>query len=325
MAEEKVIIVGAGPCGMSAAIELQDRGIDPLILEKGNIVDTIYRYPTHQTFFSSSEKLEIGNVAFITAKTKPQRLDALAYYREVAKRRKLRIHAFETVNGIVRTGKEFVIHAEKAGHGPKKYQATQVILASGYYGQPNYMNIPGEQLAKVSHYFKEAHPFYQKRVAVVGGKNSAVDAALELYKAGAEVTVLYRGSAYSPSIKPWILPEFDSLIQKGEIAMVFHADLKAIAEDEIIYEVKGKQHRIENDFVFAMTGYHPDHELLKNAGVDIDQATGAPVHDQQTFETNVTGLYIAGVIAAGYNNNSIFIENGRFHGGAIAESIIKKS
>lgn len=315
---EEVIIVGGGPCGLSAAIELQAIGINPLVIEKGNIVNAIYHYPTHQTFFSSSEKLEIGGVPFITENRKPVRNQALSYYREVVRRKQLRIHAFEKVTLVEKQQNgQFFVQTSKG-----QYEAKYVIIATGYYDNPNYMDVPGEDLPKVSHYFKEAHPYFDKKVAVIGGKNSSVDAALELVKAGAHVTVLYRGTAYSPSIKPWILPEFDSLVQKGIINMEFEAHVKEITETTLTYEVAGGTMKtIENDFVFAMTGYHPDHDFLQKMGVQIDEETGRPSFSEETMETNVQGIFIAGVIAAGNNANEIFIENGRFHGGLIAKAI----
>ncbi|WP_243386572.1 YpdA family putative bacillithiol disulfide reductase [Bacillus kexueae] len=315
---EEVIIVGGGPCGLSAAIELQAIGINPLVIEKGNIVNAIYHYPTHQTFFSSSEKLEIGGVPFITENRKPVRNQALSYYREVVRRKQLRIHAFEKVTLVEKQQNgQFFVQTSKG-----QYEAKYVIIATGYYDNPNYMDVPGEDLPKVSHYFKEAHPYFDKKVAVIGGKNSSVDATLELVKAGAHVTVLYRGTAYSPSIKPWILPEFDSLVQKGIINMEFEAHVKEITETTLTYEVAGGTMKtIENDFVFAMTGYHPDHDFLQKMGVQIDEETGRPSFSEETMETNVQGIFIAGVIAAGNNANEIFIENGRFHGGLIAKAI----
>jgi thioredoxin reductase (NADPH) len=251
---EDVIIVGGGPCGLAAAIALKEIGLNPLIIEKGNIVNAIYRYPTHQTFFSTSEKLEIGDIPFMTEEYKPKRNQALVYYREVAKRKGLRIHSFELVNGVTQTDDYFLVQTNKA-----QYNTKNVVIATGYYDHPNELNIPGENLTKVSHYFKEAHPYYDLDVCVIGGKNSSVDAALELVKVGARVTVLYRGSEYSQSIKPWILPEFDSLIRNNIIKMEFNARLKEITEDEVIYQVDNIEKRIKNHFVFAMIGYHPDH------------------------------------------------------------------
>lgn len=320
MKEEKIIIVGGGPCGLAAAIALQDVGYRPLVIEKGNIVNSIYHFPTHQTFFSTSDRLEIGGVPFITENRKPKRNQALAYYREVVTRKQVRVQTFEKVEQVEKQDDgTFLVRTTKG-----QYRAEYVIIATGYYDNPNYMNIPGEDLPKVTHYFKEAHPYYNTDCVVIGGKNSSVDAALELVKAGARVTVLYRGSGYSPSIKPWILPEFDSLVRKGIIKMEFNAHVKEITEDAVIYEVGGERKKIKNDFVFAMTGYHPDHEFLKKMGVGVDPETGRPLYDPETMETNVRGIFIAGVIAAGNDANEIFIENGRFHGAQIAACIAKR-
>ncbi|HLS08608.1 YpdA family putative bacillithiol disulfide reductase [Lentibacillus sp.] len=325
MQKEHTIIVGGGPCGMSCAIELQKYGIDPLIIEKENVVNTIYHFPTHQTFFSSSDKLEIGGVPFITEKQKPVRNQALSYYREVAIRKNLRVNAFEKVSNITPSdGNNIGVETERKDGEKQTYSADNVIIATGYYDQPNKMNIPGEELPKVMHYFKEAHPFYNKNVVVIGGKNSAVDTTLELHKAGAHITVLYRGDQYSKSIKPWILPEFDSLIRKEIVHMEFNAHTTEITQDKVIYTVGNETKEIDNDFVFAMTGYKPDHQLLKNTGIFVDEKNGRPYFEPETMETNIPGVYVAGVVAAGYNNNEIFIENGRFHGGTIAKAITSK-
>jgi len=316
---EDVIIVGGGPCGLAAAISLQEIGKKPLIIEKGNVVNSIFHYPTHQTFFSTSEKLEIGGMPFVTDSYKPKRNQALVYYREVAKRKQLRINAFETVIKVSKQNDQFHVHTDI-----NTYSANFVIIATGYYDHPNFMDVPGEGLPKVFHYFKEAHPYFDKDVCVIGGKNSSVDAAIELVKAGARVTVLYRGEEYSPSIKPWILPEFESLVRNGIIVMEFRANVIEITENQVIYSKEGQQKTIKNDFVFAMTGYHPDHKFLKKMSVKIDEETGRPLFNSETMETNIEGIYIAGVIAAGNNANEIFIENGRFHGGQIARSILEK-
>ncbi|AOH55546.1 hypothetical protein ABE28_014400 [Peribacillus muralis] len=318
MKVEEVIIIGGGPCGLAAAIALKDAGIQSLIIEKGNVVDSIYRYPTHQTFFSSSEKLEIGDTAFIIENRKPVRSQAMAYYREVVRRKDLRVNTFEKVERVgKREDGKFTVQTSKGD-----YTALQVIVATGYYDHPNYMCIPGEQLPKVFHYFKEGHPYFSCDVAVIGGKNSSVDAALELVKSGARVTVLYRGTEYSPSIKPWILPEFEALVRNGTIKMEFNANVDKITEDSVIYHVGEEEKAVKNDFVFAMTGYHPDHSFLASMGINIDKGTGRPAYNEETMETNVKGIYIAGVLAAGNNANEIFIENGRFHGGLIANHLI---
>jgi len=324
MQKETAIIIGGGPCGLAAAISLQQQGINPLVIEKGNIVNAIYHYPTHQTFFSSSEKLEIGDVAFITENRKPVRNQALAYYREVVKRKGVRVNAFERVEQVQKDGDFFRVSTTKRDGNTETYAAKYIVVATGYYDNPNYMNVPGEKLEKVSHYFKEGHPYFDRDVVVIGGKNSSVDAALELVKAGARVTVLYRGGEYSQSIKPWILPEFEALVRNGTIQMQFHAHVKEITEHTLTYTSNGELFTIQNDFVFAMTGYHPDHSFLTKMGVEIDKETGRPIFTEETMETNVENIFIAGVIAAGNNANEIFIENGRFHGGAITQTVVSR-
>ena len=321
--EEHTIIIGAGPCGLACALELKANGINPLIIEKENIVNTIYQFPTHQTFFSTSENLEIGGIPFTTPNSKPVRNEALAYYREIVKRNNLRVNTFERAIDMERQGNYYRLTTKK-NNRMKNYLAKYVIIATGYYDQPNYLHIPGEDLPKVFHYFKEAHPFYNTNVVVIGGRNSAVDTSLELVKAGANVTVLYRGEKYSKSIKPWILPQFDSYIRKGMIQMEFRANVTKITEDKVYYNVRGVEKSIDNDFVFAMTGYLPDIDFLTNIGVNVDPKTGKPEINEHTFETNLENVFVAGVIISGFNGNETFIENGRFHGKHIVQSIIEK-
>ncbi|MBO1003069.1 YpdA family putative bacillithiol disulfide reductase [Pseudogracilibacillus auburnensis] len=322
--EEQTIIIGAGPCGLSCALELQKADINPLIIEKGNIVETIYRFPTHQTFFSTSFNLEIGDIPFVSEKSKPVRNEALAYYREVAKRNSLRIRPFEKAIDVKIVNNHLIELTTVKNNRECYYKAKNIVIATGYYDQPKFLQIRGENLPKVMHYFKEAHEYYDTDVVVIGGRNSAVDAALELQKVGARVTVLYRADSYSKSIKPWILPQFDSFVQKGDIQMEFHANVTEITEENVFYEVKGKQKKIKNDFVFAMTGYEPDIPFLKRIGLNIDSTTGKPIINEQTYETNIPNIYVAGVVVSGYNGNETFIENGRFHGKQIATSIINK-
>lgn len=319
MQKVEAIIVGGGPCGLAAAIELQNIGLTPIVIEKGNVVNAIYNYPTHQTFFSTSEKLAIGDVPFIIEQRKPKRNQALVYYREVVKAKKIQINRFEMVKQVEKQGEIFTVKTDK-----ETYETPYVIIATGYYDHPNYLNIAGENLPKVHHYFKEAHEFFDLDVLVIGGKNSAIDAALELNKAGAHVTVVYRGEDYSPSIKPWVLPEFLGLVRDGEITMHFNTNVKEIQEQQVVLEIDGVEQTVANDIVFAMTGYHPDHSFIRAMGVEIDEETGRPTFEVETMETNVENLFIAGVIAAGNNANEIFIENGRFHGGQIAQKIAQQ-
>ncbi|WP_430510235.1 YpdA family putative bacillithiol disulfide reductase [Gottfriedia solisilvae] len=321
MEKVEVLIIGGGPCGIATYLSLKNQGISALIIEKGNIVHTLSRFPTHQTFFSTSEKLEVGNIPFIIEGRKPKKHQALAYYRDVVKRNKVSIHSFEEVLKVTKN-KDFLVESITKGGEQKQYKANAVVVATGYYDQPNYLSIPGEELEKVSHYFFEGHKHFNQKVVIVGGKNSSVDAALELEKCGAEVTVLYRGNSYSPSIKPWVLPEFEALVRSETIDMKFQANIIEIKEKSVIYEQLGDIYEIDNDFVYAMTGYHPDHSLIKSMGVGVDDSTGRPTFNPETMETNIKGIYIAGVIAAGNNANEIFIENGRFHGDLIAKNII---
>ncbi|KOS69187.1 hypothetical protein AEA09_11930 [Lysinibacillus contaminans] len=316
MQQVDAIIVGGGPCGLAAAISLQNIGLNPVVIEKGNIVNAIFHYPTHQTFFSTSERLAIGDVPFIIEERKPKRNQALVYYREVVRLKNIQVNRFEEVSTVVKSGEVFTVTTDK-----DVYETPYVVIATGYYDHPNYMNLPGEELPKVHHYFKEAHEFFDTDVLVIGGKNSAIDAALELNKAGARVTVVYRGSEYSPSIKPWVLPEFEGVVRNGEVTMHFNTNVKEIREHEVVLDIDGHEKVLKNDFVFAMTGYHPDHAFIRSMGVAIDEETGRPFYEAETMETNVKGLFIAGVIAAGNNANEIFIENGRFHGDCIAKAI----
>lgn len=313
-----VIIIGGGPCGMSAAIECENKGLSTLIIEKGNVVNSIYNYPTHQTFFSSSLKLSIGDVPFITAKERPKRLDALVYYRTVAQLKNLNMKTFEEVLDVQKEEQGFRVFTTKG-----EYTSKYVVVATGYYDNPNELNVPGADLPHVHHYFKEAHPYYGLDVVIIGGKNSAIDAGIELAHAGANVTAVYRGSDYSPSVKPWVLPSFESLVRHEVAQMHFDSEVVEITESEVIIDKKGERLTVKADAVFAMIGYHPDFEFMRKLGIEIDDATGCPVFDEETMETNVPGLFIAGVIAAGNDANSIFIENGKFHGCQIANALKK--
>lgn len=319
-----VIIVGAGPCGLSAAIECQDAGLDTLVLEKGCVVNSIYQYPTYMTFFSTPELLEIGGVPFMTENAKPTRREALNYYSTVALRKRLNIRTYEEVVKVERLDGAFAVHTVTMHGVRNRYETRHVVIATGYFDNPNRLGIPGEDLPKVKHQFQEAHPYQGTKVAIIGGKNSAVDAAMELERVGADVTVVYRGERLSDSVKPWIKPQFESLVNKGKIRMLWRARVTEIRPDKIIVEQDGRIVEMDNDFVLKLIGYRPDREFLVSMGVEVNEETTAPKFDPDTMETNVPGVYVAGVIAAGREANEIFIENGRGHGALIAKHIVSR-
>jgi thioredoxin reductase (NADPH) len=316
-----VIIVGAGPCGLSAAIELQRIQLNPLIIEKNSIVHSIYLYPTFMSFFSTPDLLEIGEIPFTTPNEKPTRNEALVYYRNVAKHYQLRIQSYETVTAVQKINGAFQVRTVDRFQEHKEYEARIVVIALGYFEQPNLLGIPGEELSKVTHYFREPHPYTGMKVAIIGGNNSAVDAALELVRAGAEVTVIYRGDSYSANIKPWVRPTFESMVNKGTIRMFFQSIVAHIDPKSITIQTKTETLTIANDFVLALTGFRPNRKLLQEAGVQMLEGGDKPLHNPDTMETNIEGLYIAGVIASGDNANEVFIETGRWHGKLIAQDL----
>jgi thioredoxin reductase (NADPH) len=319
-----VIIVGAGPCGLSAAIELLKINQEPLIIEKNSIVHSIYTYPTFMSFFSTPELLEIGEIPFTTTNEKPTRNEALVYYRNVAKHYQLQIQPYETVVAVKKDKDCFRVRTMDRFQAPMEYQARNVVIALGYFDQPNLLGIPGEDLSKVTHYFREPHPYSGMKVAIIGGSNSAVDAALELTRVGAEVTVIYRGEGFSANIKPWVRPTFESLVNKGTIRMLFQTTVSQIDFKTITVQTNGESRIIDNDFVLALTGFRPNRKLLEDAGVHMQAGGDKPEHNPDTMETNIPGLYIAGVIASGENANEVFIETGRWHGKLIAQDMARK-
>lgn len=322
---EDVLIVGAGPCGLAAAIACKRAGLNPINIEKGSLVHSIYRYPTYMIFHSTAERLEIGDIPFPTPNEKPTRQEALQYYRLVAAREQLRIRSFETVTGTkpMEDGGFRVTTSDRFGDA-HTYETRNLIIATGYFDNPNRLNIPGEDLPKVSSFYKEAHPYAGLKVAIVGGNNSAVDASMELERAGAEVTVIYRRNELSEKVKAWTRPVFESLVEKGRIRMMFGSVVESIGEKTIRVRTGEQTVELENDHVFTLIGYRPDRTLLESLGVEMDHQTGSPQHHPETMETNVPGVYIAGVIAAGHRANAIFIENGRFHGDLIARHITSR-
>jgi thioredoxin reductase (NADPH) len=318
---EDVIIVGAGPCGLAAALALKKIGIDPLVIEKESIVHSIYLYPTYMQFFSTADRLEIGGIPFTTPHEKPTRLEALHYYRNVAKRSNIRIRSYEKVTDIIPENGTFSVLTENRASKRTRYETKRVVIATGYFDNPNMLGIPGETLPKVSHFFREAHPYTGTKTAIIGGSNSAVDAALELMRADAEVTIVYRGEAVSPNIKPWVRPVFENYVNKGMIKLMLRSRVVEIGETHIIVDSGGESVTLENDFVLALTGFRPDRKFLQSIGIELEGEAEKPRFNPETMETNVKGVYLAGVIAAGAEANEIFIETGRFHGELIAKHI----
>jgi thioredoxin reductase (NADPH) len=315
------IVVGAGPTGLACAIELKRRGLGTAIFDKGCLLNSIYHYPAHMTFFTTPELLEIGGIPMTSLGEKPTRTEALKYYRRVAEHFQLDIRQYERVDRIEGQDGAFVVHTTDRLGCPRQCGARKAILASGYYDLPNRLDVPGEALPKVIHYYREAHPYYNTDVAVVGAKNSAAIAALELHWTGARVTLIARGDGISDHVKYWIKPNLENRIKSGEIKTFFRSRLVEIQPDSITVATPEGQVRLCNDFVFAMVGYHPDTEFLAAHGILFDPETQRPYTDPETLESHRKGIYLAGVIVAGMHTNEIFIENGRFHGQKIAEAI----
>lgn len=323
-----VIVIGAGPAGLSAAIEAKKNGLSVLVLDKGAIVNSIQHFPTSMVFFSTVELLEIGDVPFIASSSHPTRTEAVNYYSRAAK-----------AYGLQFKGNSRVMSVRKISDGSASFRieikseatselgfllAGKVIVATGFYDQPNRLNVPGENLRNVSHYYREPGLHFGQKVTVIGGKNSAVEAALDLYRHGVDVTLLYRKERFGKSVKYWILPDIENRVKDGDINARFDCKVIEMLPGKVVVDVDGKREEIECDFVYALTGYHPDVDFLRDLGVEIDEKTGIPAHDPSSYETNVPGLYVAGSIVAGYDCNKIFIENGREHGKFIAKSLSAK-
>jgi len=316
-----VAIVGAGPTGLACGIELQKRGLSPVLFDKGCIVNSIYHYPINLVFFTTPELLEIGDIPMTSLNEKPGRTEALKYYRRVADHYKLNVHQYERVLEFDGSDENFTIRTITNVGDAFCYSAKKIILATGYYDIPNRLNVPGEELDKVIHYYREAHPYYNHDVLIVGAKNSASVAALELYWTGARVTLVHRGPGISNNVKYWIKPNIENRIKSGEIKAYFQSWVKEIRPHEVVLETPGGEVILKNDFVFAMTGYRPDFEFMAAHGVHLDPATSKPITNRKTLESERKGVYLAGVIVAGTHTNEIFIENGRFHGKVIADAI----
>ena len=314
MSVRDVLIVGAGPSGLATAIAAKQQGLDYVIVEKGVLVDAIFNFPTHMVFFTTPELLEIGGLPLTTPYDKPTRLESLRYYRRVVDAFQLQISFRETVTAIEREQDMFVVTTEDGRGNSRVRYARAVVLAIGYYDLPNYLGIPGEDLPHVSHYYTDAHPYYRQRVVVVGGKNSAAEASLELFRGGAHVTLVHRHAALGDTIKYWVRPDIENRIKEGSVQTRFESSVKEITRQSVLVERGRAVEEIPADAVFLLTGYHPDVELMRRAGINCDATTLGPELNPETFETNVPNLFIAGGAIAGRNTGSIFIENGRFHG-----------
>jgi len=319
-----VVIIGAGPTGLACAIEAEKAGFKTLIIDKGCLVNSIYHYPTNMTFFTTPELLEIGEIPFTTASAKPNRLEALEYYRRVADHYELHIRQYEWVKTIAGEDGKFCV-TTTGRHGEiHDYRARKIVVATGYYDLPNKLNVPGEELDKVFHYYKEPHPYFDTDVIVVGGKNSAAEVALDLWRHGARVTLVHHQGQMHPHVKYWVRPDIENRIKAAEIVAHFNSRLLEIGADFAIVKTPEKTLRLKNDFVFAMTGYHPDYDFLRSIGLELSPEQLRPVCDPESLESNVPGVYVAGVIVAGSRTNEIFIENGRFHGKLIAASLSER-
>ena len=304
-----LIIVGGGPIGLACALEAKEANLNYLILEKGCLVNSLYNYPQNMTFFSSSERLEIGDIPFVTTNPKPKRMEALEYYRRIQQKFALETHLFEEVLDIKKNEAEFVVTSSKTTYYTKK-----VIVATGFYDIAMLLNIPGEDLPKVRHYYDDPHYYSSQKVVVVGASNSSIDAALETYRKGAQVSLVIRGSEISPRVKYWVKPDIENRIAAGEIDVYYNSCLTAVTPTSAQIQTPNGIIELENDFVLALTGYRPNFDFLKKIGIDIPkEAPCIPSHNEVTMETNVAGIYLAGVVCGGLNTHLWFIENSRIH------------
>jgi thioredoxin reductase (NADPH) len=316
-----LLVVGAGPTGLACAIEAQKAGFRVVLVDKGCICNSLFHYPAHMTFFTTPELLEIGDIPFPSPNAKPTRNEALQYYRLVANHYKLDVRQYHRVEDVTGVDGGFTVQLEDRFGRPSALRARKLVLATGYYDLPNFMQISGENLSKVHHYYNDPHPYFGMDVVVIGGKNSAAIAALELWRSGARVTLVHRDSEMHRHVKYWIKPDIENRIKNGEIKAYFKSRVVAIGQDTVELETPEGRTTLKNDFVFAMTGYHPDFDFLERLGVRFDGPDRQPACDPETLESNVPGIYLAGVIVAGSRTNEIFIENGRFHGRQIARAL----
>lgn len=313
-----MLIIGAGPIGIACALEAKKKNFAYIAVEKGPLVNSLYHYPTNMRFFSTSEKLEIDDIPFISNNAKPVKAEALEYYRRIAVSNKLNINLFEKVEQVEKENSHYKVTTSK-----KTYFTKNIVVATGFYDIPNYLNVPGEDLPKVFHYYQDPHYFAGQKTIIVGASNSAVDAALEIYRKGGEVSMIVRGKSIGERVKYWVKPDIENRISEGSITAYFNSEIKEIRENEVeIIDKNGKLKTLKNDFVLALTGYRPNFEFLENMGIRLSKdGKKVPEHDPQTMESNQAGIYLAGVICGGVETHKWFIENSRIHAKMIMEAI----
>ena len=316
-----VICVGAGPTGLACAIEAKRAGLSPLVIDKGVLCNSIYHYPVNMVFFTTPELLEIGDLPFVSAAEKPNRVEALKYYRKCVEHYDLDLRLGEMVTRVEGSDGDFRVHTKAQDGAMEQYEARKLIVATGYYDLPNCLGVPGEDLPHVSHYYTEPHPFWRRDVVVIGGKNSAAEAALDLYRTGARVTLVHRRAELGSTIKYWVRPDIENRIKAGQIKALFNTNVVRITPEAVHVVGPSGETALPAVEVFALTGYHPDFDFLRQLGVKLDSETNKPALDPQTLESNVPGLYLAGVVIGGKHTSEIFIENGRFHGKQIIAAL----
>ncbi|MEN2435300.1 YpdA family putative bacillithiol disulfide reductase [Weeksellaceae bacterium A-14] len=315
-----ILIVGGGPIGLNCALEAQKRHLSYVVVEKGTVVNSLYRYPLYMRFFSTADRLEIAGIPFICAAPKPGRQEALEYYQGIARQKEINIHLYEKVMTVKKNAGIFEVKTSKSA-----YLAKHVIIATGFYDIPKLMNIPGESLPKVRHYYTEPYPYARQKIVVVGASNSAVDAALETYRKGADVTMIIKNDCISDSVKYWVKPDIENRIKEGSIHAYFNAEMTEITPDKVFFrDAENQLQVVENDFVLAMTGYLPDFDFLQDSGIRLEGSSQNPAYHPETMETNVENLYLAGVVCGGRDTHLWFIENSRIHAELIINSILKK-